>query len=122
MKVTIKVPLPEDISMNKLIGKCWQANMKVKDRIVHDVYLLLCEQLGCGFPEVEKIHVKYTLHSPNWLDFDNAEYGVVKVINDCLATAGLVRNDRPSHLEWDRPKVKFHAAERFVIVEIEEIT
>ena len=92
--------------------------MVVKDKICRDLYILLCEQLGCGFSQVDKIHVKYTLHSPNWQDLDNAEYGIVKIINDCIVTAGLVKNDRPSHLTWDRPKVKFNEAERFVEVEI----
>ena len=120
MKIKLTVPLPESISLNKLLKNCWQANKQVKDKICADFFILLCEQLGCGFEQVEKVKVKYTLVSPNWQDLDNAEYGVLKIFNDCIVRSGLVKNDRPSHLVYERPTVEY-GKERFVEVELEVI-
>ena len=92
--------------------------MRVKDQICAGFYILLCEQLGCGFKQVNKVKAKYTLYSPNWLDLDNAEAGVLKIFNDCVARSGLIKNDRPSHLEYERPGVEFGKS-RYVDVELE---
>jgi len=98
-KIKLTVPLPESISLNRLISRHWGANKRVKDQICGDLYFLLCEKIGCGFGEVDKVCVKYTLHSPHFLDLDNAEAGVRKILNDCIVRAGLIKNDRPEHLE-----------------------
>ena len=106
--------------MNKLLKQHWGRNMQVKDKICSDLYISLCEQLGCGFKMVEKVEVKYTVYNPSWEDLDNAEYGVLKIFNDCLVRSGLIKNDRPSHLKYERPRIEISKDKlRFVEVELE---
>lgn len=94
--------------------------MREKDRFCRDIYILLCEQLGCPLPKFKQAKVKYTIYSSRIWDADN-RVPIIKICNDALVRAEIIPDDSPEYLEYGLPEFIVDKTQRCVLVELEEI-